>query len=179
MKIVIATPLYPPDTAPSAAYAKELAHRLAQSHEVSVIAYGRLPEELEGVSIVPVSKRYPIAIRLPLFSLALLWRALFADAIVAHNGASVELPASMVAKLTGRPLIFLVSDEAAHTWASKHKRRRGIEERTAKQARKVISTFPPARPEILPYAPYPTQEMEAYERAWTEHLIGIESAISA
>ena len=79
MRILIATPLFPPDTAPAAVYAKELAARLSGLHEVSVVAYSYIPEQVPGAQIHAVSKRQPVPIRITAFMAALFQKARHAD----------------------------------------------------------------------------------------------------
>ncbi len=161
MRILIATPLYPPEVADAAAYAKELATRLAKDHAVVVVAYAHLPEKVTGVRVVEIDKRQPRLARLRAFRKALSREARDADAVIAINGASVELP---ILFALGAPFVFCVADKAAHA-------RGGILERLAFfRARTVVSEVPPHRPEILPLEPEPTEALAAWEKAWQTHL---------
>src|SRR5438105_15127744 len=100
MKIVLASPLYPPDIAQPAPYIKELAMRLRARHSVALVVYGELPEKVDGVKIVSVSKRLPLIIRLIKFMFALARACADADVIYAENGASIELPLALVRYFT-------------------------------------------------------------------------------
>lgn len=165
MRILIATPLYPPEVAPAAAYAKELARRLAENHEVAVLAYVHLPETLPGVRVVTIEKRQPRLARLRSFRAALALEAARADAVVALNGASVELPLLFG---TRAPVIFCIADANAHA-------RAGILERLARvRARAVVANVPSPKPEILPFADYPVNALAAWETAWQEHIAMLE-----
>ena len=61
MKIVLATPLYPPDTEPTALYC-ELAKRLGQEkhHQVTIVTYGA-PRTNTWVAIIAVDKNKPLS----------------------------------------------------------------------------------------------------------------------
>lgn len=170
MKIVLATPLYPPDVAESAAYVKELAARLRNKYTVTIVAYGRLPEKIEGVDIIAVDKRRPLPIRLLAYTLNLLKAVGAADVLYVENGASVELPAAFVSLLTSTPLILHIGDQRAHEWAKHAILLRYIEALVMWRAKKVIIESPVTRPEILPFKPYPEGAFETYERSWKTHL---------
>jgi hypothetical protein len=162
MRILIATPLYPPEVADAAAYAKELATKLSKEHEVRVVAYAHLPEEVSGVRMIAIDKHAPRLSRLMKFRRAFALAARDADAVLAINGASVELP--VLFNRPSAPLVFCVADKAAHA-------RGGFLERLAfSRARAVIQNIPPRRPEILPLDPEPTEALAAYETSWNAHL---------
>lgn len=174
MKIVLASPLYPPDVAWPAPYIKELAERLAPKHEVVVVAYGHLPERVAGARIMTTDKRRPLPLRLASFTLA-FWRAArSADLIYAENGASVEMPLALVSLLTRTPIIMHLGDERASEKAAKSLVLHVIEKIAQAHAKKVLADSPAPRPEILPFDPYPTSAMAAYEASWVKHLETLE-----
>lgn len=171
MRIVIATPLYPPEIAEPAPYTKELAKRLSATHEVTVVAYGRLLEPVPGVTIVEVNKRHPLLVRLVTYFFALLHMAKSADIVYAQNGPSVELPVGLVSRIDGHPLfLFGITDHAAHTRARENLVQGFLHRFARRRAHGVITATPPPRPEILPLEPYPTEAMQAYEASWVDHL---------
>lgn len=177
MRIAIATPLYPPDIAEPAPYVKELATRLSKKHEVTIVTYGGYPEEVPGVRIVTVSKQRPLPIRLALYTLALLKVATKSDVIYALNGPSVELPASIASFMTRATLLAFLGDTSAHTRAQNRSVLRHLEHVFLRRARATVSHAPLPRPEILPFSPYPTSEMEAFNRSWGAHLAALETAL--
>ncbi len=174
MKILLASPLYPPDIAEPAPYVKELARRLDATDHVTVLAYTRTPESVPGVRVIAVGKRYPLPIRILVYSLRLFGAALGADVLYAENGTSVELPAALIALITRIRFIFHIGDDAAHQWAESSRARRIIEHFASSQAKEVLRSKPLPRPEILPFVPYPTEAFAAYERSWDEHVALLE-----
>lgn len=170
MKIVIATPLFPPDIGGAAAYVKELAARLALQHDVTVIMYGRLPEKVAGVSLICIDKRTPLGVRLVRYIFALLRTARQADILYAENGPSVELPAGIITRFLSIPLVVHIGDTPAHHHAARHRLRRLIERFAFRHACSVISAQPAQRPEILPFDPYPAGEIESHETSWRSHI---------
>jgi hypothetical protein len=178
MRIVLATPLYPPEIAEPAPYVKELAKRLSGRHLVTIVAYTRLPEKVPGVSIIVVDKRRPLPFRLLSYFFALLRAAQNADIIYALNGASVELPVALVSLIIRRPLIIRIGDTAAHTRAQEQWALRRIERFAFSRARRVVTDAPGTRPEILPFEPFPTEKMSAYEQSWKSHLRTLENAFT-
>lgn len=170
MKIVLATPLYPPDIAEPAPYIKELARRLAErGHAITVLTYGRLPERISGVRIIAVDNHRPLIIRLMSFTRA-LWRALRdADIVYAQNGASVELPLVLVSFLVRKPCIIRIGDERAMGHATRNALLGMIHRLARSRARAIITDTPMPRPEVLPFVPAPIQAQQTYEASWGEH----------
>lgn len=177
MKIVLATPLYPPDIAEPAPYVKELAKRLSGKHEITVVTYGRLPERVPGVRIVAVNKQNPLPFRILIYAGALFRAALGTDVIYIQNGPSVELPAGIVALLTRKPLIARIGDIAAHEHASKSVFRSQIEHFTFSRAKKIITDSPIQKVEILPLEPRPVHAIEEYDKSWETHLKKLEDTL--
>lgn len=174
MKIVLATPLYPPDVAWPAPYTKELARRLSPTHTISVVTYGDLPEKVSGVAITAVSKRQPLALRLLRYTLA-LWRAARqADVLYAENGASVELPLIVVSFVSRTPIVLHTGDERSRRRAALRTTLHAIEHAALNSAKKVMNDSPLPRPEILPLAEYPTSAFAAHEASWIKHLEALE-----
>lgn len=178
MRIVIATPLYPPDIALPAPYVKELARRLSYTHQVTVVAYGRYPEEIAGVRILVASKRYPLPIRLIAFLILLARETRNADALIIENGPSVELPAGIVSRVLGRRFVMHLGDAAAHARTESSLLLRRIEEFATKRASVVLSDLPLSQPEILPFGDSTLAPFQAYEASWDAHFARIETALT-
>lgn len=113
MKIILATPLFPPEIGGPATYVKEIAERLRGKHDITVVAQATTAEPVEGVRLITVSKRFPLPVRLVLFT-STLWRAARrADVIYAQNAVAAGLPAVIVGRLRGVPVVIkFVGDEA-------------------------------------------------------------------
>lgn len=187
MRLLIATPLYPPDIAPLAVYTKELAKRLSASGTaVTIVAYGRLPETIPNVHIITVRKDRPVFVRLFTYTIA-LWKSIQdADMLMIENGASVELPAYIISFLTRTPIIFAVNDHTALKSATHRNTLRYIFCHIYARAKVVLHDhdmtlpcpdpqksvalpLPRTRPEILPFAQYPDEAFQEYEDSWNVH----------
>lgn len=173
MRIALATPLYPPDTPPTALYVKDLAARLARDHSVTVLAYAYIPEEVEGVRVVKAPKRAPAPVRLASFFIRLARAMRESDLVIAVNGASVEVPLLLASLYAARPYLLVMRDEDARMRAERSLFHRMLLTLVEKRAKKVLRAFPPLRPELLPLAPPPTAALEAYEEAWRAHICEI------
>lgn len=113
MKIILATPLYPPEIGGPATYIKELAERLRNKHEISIVAYANTGETIPGTKLVTVSKRRPLPIRLVEYLVTLFRESKNADVIYAQNAMAAGLPAIIVGKFRNIPVVIkFVGDEA-------------------------------------------------------------------
>lgn len=113
MKIILATPLYPPEIGGPATYVKELAQKLKNEHEVTIVAYASTSEKIHGTTLITVSKRRAIPVRLAKFTYE-LWRAArCADVVYVQNAVAAGLPAVIVRLLTRTPVVLkFVGDES-------------------------------------------------------------------
>ncbi len=181
MKVVVATPLYPPDIAEPAPYVKELARRLSKEPESSktggqsqtklvIVTYGSLPEKIDGVDIITVNKNQPLLVRLLMYTFTLLKAVREADVIYMQNGASVELPTVIASYLTMEPLVVHMSDQRAHEHARQSTFYRAIEHLATSRAHTIITDMPLTKPEVLPFKTTPPHELEAYEASWDTHI---------
>lgn len=173
MKIAIATPLFPPDTTESARYIKDLASRLSQKHEITIITYGKLPEQIDNVTFILIDKQQPISIRIVKYFLQLYKTSKNTDIIYAQNGASVELPLGFVMLLKNKSLIVHISDISAHKKTFKNPFLKIIEKFALLRAKKIITNTPVPRPEIIPFQPKP--ELDTYEKSWRRHINELEN----
>lgn len=168
MKVVLATPLYPPDIAPPAPYIKELATRLKESHDVHIVTYGHIPEAISGVRIEAISKRRRKVSRLISFTIALWRRSVWADVLFVENGLSVELPALLCSLILRKPIIFHIGDMTANTKSQKRFLPRLMQHFLKLRSRETLYAIPMERPEILPFGE--AVNPEPYERSWQEHV---------
>ncbi len=187
MKILIVTPLYPPDIAPLALYVKECATRLSTKAEVTVLAYAHLPEKIDGVRIVSVAKDTPAFIRMAFFAFALWREGRSVDVIYVQNGASVELPVRLTSLFVSTPYVLHVSDSVALESARENSLNKKILHAALRGAIHIIHgarivlpfpfrekttvvEVPHHRPEILPFRDYPEASFAEYEESWNEHI---------
>jgi glycosyltransferase involved in cell wall biosynthesis len=193
MKILIVTPLYPPDIAGPAPYVKELASRLKDTHSITVLAYNHIPEEISDVRIVTVEKNKILPVRLFAFTYSLFRLLRDADIVYVQNGPSVELPTLIAMLITQKLFILRLGDETALCHATKNFRYNLLLQTVMRYSRHVIThsasstytnaymtpvlsekahdtTRPNIRPETLPFTPYPKQAFEEYESSWEKHI---------
>ena len=113
MKIVLATPLYPPEIGGPATYSKELAERLRDAQDVTIVAYATTSEKVAGTTLLTVSKRRPLPVRLLKFAWVLFKAARGADVIYAQNAVAAGLPAVIIGRMRRVPVVIkFVGDEA-------------------------------------------------------------------
>ncbi len=110
MRILLVTPLYPPDIKEPAPYVKELANRLSVNHAVTVLAYNHLPEAITGVQIITIEKSDVLLVRLVRFFQALRDLARDADVLYMQNGPSVELPILLLSLFVRKPIYLRLGD---------------------------------------------------------------------
>lgn len=177
MRIALLTPLFPPDNTDSAQYVKTLCTKLS-GHQVDLFLYTNIPEQVENVTMFPISKRNPLPIRLLQFTYVLIRYTRKHDVLLVQNGPSVELPALLVSIITRTPVILTMSDRRATLsklplYIHLHRilKKRAI----AVFADNLETHMPPNKPEILPFQPYPETEMQQYTDAWTNHLQTLET----
>ncbi len=175
MKIVITTPLYPPDIAEPAPYAKELTHRLSPHHKVTVVLFGRLPEVVQGVSFITIDKRTQLPVRLFQYARSLWQATKEADVIYVLDGSSVELIAGILSVLRKTPIVFHSGDKDSNEWISQKLSLRIIRKLIRMRAKVEIDFLPPQRPEVLPFDPHPVADFTAYEQSWTTHIKNLET----
>jgi len=113
MKIVIATPIYPPEIGGPATYTKELCERLHDQHEITVVAYTDVREAFPKTILVPVSKQRPMLTRLVKFFLAVYKASKDADLIYVQNAMAAGLPVALASMILNKPFALkFVGDEA-------------------------------------------------------------------
>ncbi len=170
MRIAVVSPLYPPDIAPAAKYAKELAARLSKHHAVTLLVYGSIPEKIPGVEIQVVQKRLPVLFRLMRFSYALGTLSLRTDQLFVVNGASTEVPAILVYALTGKKYTACLADMPAQNMRNESAFLKKMHALYISASERIVRDIPPNRPEILPFSKGPDALFEEYEYAWERHL---------
>lgn len=113
MKILIATPLYPPEIGGPSTYVKELAERIKNTHKVTIVAYANTGEAIKGVKLILVRKKNQLFIRLIKYFIALYKESAGVDVIYAQNAVASGFPAVIVGKIRNIPVVIkFVGDEA-------------------------------------------------------------------
>jgi hypothetical protein len=193
MRVLVITPLYPPDIKEPAPYVKELASRLSVQHAVTVLAYNHIPEQITGVEIIAVEKSALLPVRLWRFFRALMQTSRETDVLYVQNGPSVELPVLIFSLFNRKSLFVRLGDEVAleHSQSTSHihhllesllSRAAGVVTHTetsnasaffmknAPSARIHNMERPLSRPEILPFTPHPSEAETSYETSWNAHV---------
>ena len=120
MKILIATPLWPPELGGPANYAKNLAKEFVSAgHEVGIVSFAKeisrtSPQDLKLVSFV--SLKFPSGLRHFLFFCKLLPKLYKADLCFLLDSFSAGLPAASACLILRKPLILRV--EGDFLWES-------------------------------------------------------------
>ncbi len=113
MRILIATPIYPPEIGGPATYVKELCDRLGQTHDITVVTYTDEGEVFQHTRLISVSKEWPLPVRLVIYFIKLLRIAKGSDVIYVQNAMASGLPVALVSKITKIPFVLkFVGDEA-------------------------------------------------------------------
>ena len=170
MKILIATPLFPPETASQAVYTKEVVRRLANEHEISILTHGEFPEEVPKASIYTISKKQPRIFRFFSCLRQLIHKAKTKDILYIQNGVSIEIPLFFLLPFIQNPIVFHISDIDAYKRTQKNFFLRYIEQKIQKKSHYVLKTLPEKKPEIIPFERSPQQALIHYEEDWNKHL---------
>lgn len=174
MNITVLTPLFPPDTGAPAPYTKELAKRLADKN-ITVIAYGRLPEAVRNALIIPIDKRGLKTILIVKCLTQL--RKIPTDLLLVNNGPSSELPALIYSFFSTTPIILIESDARAIV-SSKSGLYKLLHKALMKRCRKVVTLPGEAtylKPEILPFSTTSQEALEVRNDWWKNHINNLTS----
>lgn len=174
MKIAIATPLYPPDIEEPAPFVKEFARRLSESHSVTVLAYGAIPEQVPGVETRIVKKHLPVPLRLMTCTFAMTRLLRENDVVVIENGPSMEVPALVALSFSRTKAILHLGDARANIRAGRSRGLSFVQNRLRVRCA-PIDMVPLPKPEILPFEASPSEQMAAYERSWEAFMHSFES----
>lgn len=113
MKILIATPIYPPEIGGPATYVKELCTHLSPTHAITIVAYTDERVAFPNTKLIAVSKQQSFFIRFPKYILALWKASKDTDVIYVQNAMASGLAVALVTRLRHKPFVLkLVGDEA-------------------------------------------------------------------
>ncbi len=129
MKIVLATPIYPPEIGGPAIYIKELCERIHKQHDVTVVAYTDVKTPFPNTRLISVSKRRRLPVRLIKFFISIWNVSKNADLIYVQNAMAAGLPVALVSILRGKPYVLkFVGDEAWERASQNRKTDKRLEE---------------------------------------------------
>jgi len=122
MRVLISTPLFPPEINYPANFAKSFAQNLqTNNHDVTVLAFVNYPESIEGVKIVSVNKNQNIFKRLFIFTNKLFKEVKYHDVVVLKQAGISSLLTALVAKVFGKKIVLkLKEDEARERVEKQH-----------------------------------------------------------
>src|SRR6266481_7181776 len=121
MKIVLATPIYPPEVGGPATYTKELAKHLGDTNELIVVAYTDSKEVFPNTTLVAVSKRSRLPVRLIKYFFAVLKASKNADVVYVQNAMASGLPVALASIFSGKPFVLKFVGDEAWERATQHK----------------------------------------------------------
>lgn len=129
MRIVLATPVYPPEIGGPATYTKELALRLRDEHEIIIVAYASTSEIIPGTTLFIASKRRPLPLRILKFTFDLFRASRGADVIYVQNAVAAGLPSVIVGMIRSIPVVLkFVGDEAWERASQERRTKKRLEE---------------------------------------------------
>ncbi|MCX6786441.1 MAG: glycosyltransferase family 4 protein [Candidatus Kaiserbacteria bacterium] len=129
VKIILATPVFPPEIGGPATYTKELAKRLRDEHEVVIVAYASTSERIDGTTLFTISKRRTLPIRLIKYFLTLFKASRGADVIYVQNAMAAGFPAVLVGMIRHIPVVLkFVGDEAWERASQEQRTKKRLEE---------------------------------------------------
>ncbi len=171
MKILILSPLFPPDVGAPAPYVKALMCCL-KGHTVTGLIYGYLPESVEGVSITAIDKRTWVVRRLIAYTKALVQARRDVDLIILNNAPSVELPMLLVSLCSQNTIVLCESDPLAIKSSSKgfYKLLHALLVRRSKKIITLPNETIYTAPEQLPFNTVDTLVTDIQNKWWHDHI---------
>lgn len=171
MSTLIVTPLFPPDPSDPARYAKLLTQQLRPS---AVIAFGVLPESVDNIPILPISKRTPRIVRA--LRAFLMIRKQHPETLIVLNGPSSELPSLLYVMLYRPKLLYIMNDHQAATAPGFKKFLKRLLTRNA-IATLTLTVSESLPPEWLPDKEPTNADQDSYATWWKDHMTTITSHI--
>lgn len=142
MKIVLATPIYPPEIGGPAIYIKELCERIHKEHDVTIVAYTDVRKPFAGTKLISISKRRPLPIRLIKFFVSIWQASKETDLIYVQNAMAAGLPVALVSILRNKPYVLkFVGDEAWERASQNRKTEKRLEEFLREPEGGIRTTF--------------------------------------
>jgi glycosyltransferase involved in cell wall biosynthesis len=114
-KILLATPIYPPEIGGPATYTKELSQRLHDKYDLTILTYGEEGKSpvFPGTKLITINKSLSMPIRVLMYTLKLLSISKDFDLIYVQNAVASGLPVAINKMIRKTPFILkFVGDEA-------------------------------------------------------------------
>ena len=109
MKILITTPIFPPEIGGPATYTLEVSRRLKErGHQIRVVTFTDSKPEVEDLTVIPVRLHYPMLgsiLRQTRLFFTILCAARSMDLIYAQGPVVVGLCSLIVGKLLRKPVV--------------------------------------------------------------------------
>ena len=113
MKIIVATPMYPPEIAEPAPYVKEVSRRLSNEHVITIVSYANMTEGHPQATFVAVNKKDPLPIRLLKYAYTLFRVSRDANIIYVQGGTAAGLPAVIVGYIRSISVVLRFNEDEA------------------------------------------------------------------
>ncbi len=122
MKIILSTPIYPPEIGGPATYTKELVERLHDTHQITIIAYTNNQKKIPGSKLISIDKQQKTIVRLWKFFIAIYKEAKSAEVLYVQNAMAAGFPTVLAAMLRNKPVILKFVGDEAWERATQHKK---------------------------------------------------------
>lgn len=112
-KVVIATPIFPPEIAEPAFYIKKISKPLSEKYKISIVAFSNFPKTIPDTKIIPINKNKIFIFRFSNYIKELYKESKNAEVIYSQNAVASGLPSVIVGYLLKIPVIIrFIGDEA-------------------------------------------------------------------
>lgn len=112
-KLVIATPIFPPESGGPGTYTCAIAEKLYPKYECVIITYSDAPSPLAHTRVIAIRKSQNLLFRWCKYTVALFRELRTADIVYAQNAVASGFPAVIAGMLLRKPVIIkMVGDEA-------------------------------------------------------------------
>ena len=122
MRILIATPIYPPEIGGPATYTKELVERWHDTHEIIVVTFTNNTQALPGSVLISVDKQLALPVRLFKFFVAVYKASKNADVLYVQNAMAAGLPTVLAGMLRRKPVVLKFVGDEAWERATQHRK---------------------------------------------------------
>jgi len=113
MKIIVTTPLYPPEIAEPGPYTKEVSSKLKDKLELVVLTYANFTDNDQSPKIISVPKNLSTPIRLLKYFLKLLQISKNTELIYSQSGVAASFSSVLAGLINKKPVIFRYSEDEA------------------------------------------------------------------